>query len=315
MISVVIVTANRRPLELLRCLNALVNQSFKIFEVIVVLPKNANNLDVLQYSGRLKILLVNQSGRGICNARNCGIKASRGEIVAFIDDDTEAYSDWLQKINRYFVERPELDYFSGEFTLNPKNVWQHWINERYHLSKADVEHGWCHGCNMAYRRKIFDNNLFDESILFGADESEFQSRLKASGFQSAMFKDVLVKHQHRNSFLSFTKMRWGYAQGHTYLVEVKRKQSLFHWTDLLNLSFFISCAYAIFLSFSAPWLWFFPIFLFPLIMLHERKSDGSALLIVDVYVAMLWTLSKMYYSLRWHFRRWGWSSCGKPIPS
>lgn len=306
MISVVIVTKCKRLEDLDKCLIAITNQTIKDFETVIVVPKNVN--PPIKKPPKLTSQIIQQNGKGICNARNCGIKASRGEIVVFTDDDTEAYPDWLQKINHYFSEHPELDYLGGEFTLEPKSIWQRWINKRYHLSEDAINRGWCHGCNMAFRRRIFDDNLFDESILFGADESEFQSRLKADGLRSATFKDVLVRHNHRSSFLSFTKMRWGYAQGHTYLVEVKREQSLFHWADLLNILFFMSCAYAILLSFSAPLLWGFPIFFFAIIILHERKSGGYALLLVDVYVVMLWTLSKMFHSLRWHFRRWGWIS-------
>lgn len=309
MISVVIVTKDERPVELQRCITALMNQTFTDFEVVVVLPRKVKNPEVsLVIQNEQNVRVVRQSGKGICNARNCGVKASQGEIIAFTDDDAEPHRNWLQKISQHFKELPELDYLGGEFTLIPKNIWQRWVDKRYHLRETDIERGWCHGNNMAYRRAVFNSNLFDENIHFGADEADFQNRLQRLGMHSATFKDILIRHQHRDSFLSFTKMRWKYAQGYSYLLETKQKQPLFHWDDLLNLSFFLSCAYALIFTFMLPWFWIFPLLFLVFIILHGKREDGSlGIWAIDVYVSLLWTLSKMWYSLvGFHFRRWGW---------
>ena len=162
---------------------------------------------------------------------------------------------------------------------------------------------------MAYRRKVFDNYLFDENIIFGADEADLQVRLHASGMKCMTFPDLLIRHQHRSNFLSFTKMRWKYAQGHTYLYEEKYKQSLFHWDDLINIGFFASLFYALLLYRITLLLFIFPIALFMLIALHEKRSIYTlGTWMVQIYSTILWTLAKMYYSFRYHIRRWGYDS-------
>jgi hypothetical protein len=99
-------------------------------------------------------------------------------------------------------------------------------------------------------------------------------------------------------------MRWKYAQGHTYTIEQKRGESLFHWNDLMVISFLASLVYTI-ISVRLH-LSIVPLFFLILLFLHKRKPHTTfELWIFDVYVSILWTLSKMYYSFNYHLRRWG----------
>jgi glycosyltransferase involved in cell wall biosynthesis len=297
----------KRIEDLIRCINALNHQIMRDFEIVLVFPKDYEKpyIHLKNLANPIPINIILQDGKGISNARNCGVKASQGEIVAFTDDDAEPYPDWLQNINQHFEKNPHMDYLGGEFTLEVNNIWQKWIDQSYHLSDVDIERGLCHGNNMAYRIGVFDYYLFDENILFGADEAEFQMRLKKNGYLNRNFQDVMINHQHRSDFLSFTKMRWGYAQGHVYLYEYKFKQCLFNWNDLMNVGFFISLFYSL-LLFRTIEFSFIPITLLVLIFIHEYKDRLTLdTLFVQVYVSFLWTLSKMYHSFKNHLGRWG----------
>ena len=296
MISVIVVTLGKRNEALKHLRQALDKQTFNDFEMILVLPKGEN-------PANWNIPIVIQSGVGICNARNCGVKASQGEIIVFTDDDAEPYPNWLEQIARAFMEHPDLAYLGGEFELQPNCVWHRWIDARYHI--RDVTSGLCHGNNMAYRREIFDQHQFDEHILFGGDEVELQERLQAAGLKGRTFPHILIRHKHRSSFLSFSRMRWSYAQGHTYTIEEKRGESLFHWHDLFVVALFSSLFFTIMAQ--QLWLAIFPLLFLVLLFVHSRKPDTSfSLGIIDVYVSILWCFSKMYYSFKYHLRRWGW---------
>ena len=77
-----------------KCLDSLVNQTFKDFEVICVNDGSTDmSLSILEgYSltdSRFKI--ITQENRGLSGARNTGIKHVRGEYVLFVDSD-----DWLE---------------------------------------------------------------------------------------------------------------------------------------------------------------------------------------------------------------------------
>ena len=297
MISVIVVTKHERK-SLNACLDSIRNQSFKDFEIIVVLPKNDYPV------GCDWVKEVIQSGQGIGNARNCGVAQSRGEFVVFNDDDCVAPPDWLEKIDKAFKDNPELGYLGGEITVPHNSIWQLWIDKRYHLSQSNINLGLCHGCNMAFRRELFDRFQFDEDLDFGYDETDLQNRLHSCGVKSNVFPSIVVEHNHRSNFKSFTKMRLGYAKGRVQIYK-KQGRELFNWSDLLNLGFLITMLYTFYLSFFTsnlfmivPSLILSSCFLFFALDRQVPYAYDFRIFLIDIYTSFLWTLSKLYYSLK-----------------
>jgi len=96
-ISVVVCTYNRRT-HLERCLKSLKDQEYKNFEIIVVNgPSNDGTDAVLRDYPKIYVISQNELN-GLSNARNLGIMASKGEIIAFIDDDAVADKNWLDSL-------------------------------------------------------------------------------------------------------------------------------------------------------------------------------------------------------------------------
>ena len=97
-ISIVIPTRNR-PTLVPRAVKSALSQTFKSTEVIVVVdgPDEAT-IDTLKQikDDRLKIILL-QENVGGSDARNAGVKESKGEWVAFLDDDDEWLPEKLEK--------------------------------------------------------------------------------------------------------------------------------------------------------------------------------------------------------------------------
>lgn len=101
-VSVIIPTCDRP--DLLRvALASLAWQSFKDFEAIVV---NDGETDIstvfAEFSGRLNLVAVEHGVRrmGISAARNTGIRLSRGEYLAYLDDDDFFYKEHLEYLHR-----------------------------------------------------------------------------------------------------------------------------------------------------------------------------------------------------------------------
>lgn len=90
-ISVVIPNYNR-AIELRRCLDSLLNQSFKDFEVLVCDDGSTDDSAAVaaQYSDRLDIFFQTaENFGGPARPRNRGIKLARAPYIAFLDSD-----DW-----------------------------------------------------------------------------------------------------------------------------------------------------------------------------------------------------------------------------
>jgi glycosyltransferase involved in cell wall biosynthesis len=97
MISVIVPTV-RRPKLLIRAVNSVLAQSTSDLEVVVVIdgPDPETTQLLSDIADRRLRFIQNLRSLGSAEARNVGIKAARGEWVAFLDDDDEWLRDKLE---------------------------------------------------------------------------------------------------------------------------------------------------------------------------------------------------------------------------
>jgi hypothetical protein len=92
-ISVIVCTCNGAR-TLRECLDGLVALDYPNYEVIVI---NDGSTDETAFIAQdYPVRLINQSNQGLSAARNVGLTASDGEIVAHIDDDAFPHRYWLR---------------------------------------------------------------------------------------------------------------------------------------------------------------------------------------------------------------------------
>jgi len=104
-VSVIIPTYNRAHL-VGRAIQSVLNQTFKDFELIVVDDSSTDNTDDIIKEFQKKddriTYLKHEKNKGGSAARNTGIKAARGEYIAFQDSDDEWFPEKLGKQMRIF---------------------------------------------------------------------------------------------------------------------------------------------------------------------------------------------------------------------
>ena len=142
---------------------------------------------------------------GQANAQNRGIEAAHGEIVAFTDDDCLVAENWLQCISRHFRRDPDLQGLGGRIELYdpadyPITIKRQQARER--LAAPDQLFGFLHGCNMAFRRGLFerigtlDSRFGSGSVIGSGNDTELLYRAFQAGCRIAYEPDVLVFHNH-----------------------------------------------------------------------------------------------------------------------
>jgi GT2 family glycosyltransferase len=139
-------------------------QSVRELEVIVVIDHNPELLIRAAKELQAVTVIANAGSRGASGARNTGVAASRGEILAFLDDDAAASPEWLDMMLRHFQD-PEVAGVGGR----PEPQWEtrrpRWFPPEFDWvvgcsyrgmseSAAPVRNVW--SCNMAIRRQAFD---------------------------------------------------------------------------------------------------------------------------------------------------------------
>ncbi|MBN1571079.1 MAG: glycosyltransferase family 2 protein [Acidobacteria bacterium] len=119
-VSVAIITYNR-PKQLERCLISINRLIAPPEEIVIVEDSRAESArdiaDKIQMDCPIRCL--RSSRPGVAHSRNLAVKAAKGEIVAFVDDDACVTPDWLDRIERAFLRDSRIGLVSGA-SLNLK---------------------------------------------------------------------------------------------------------------------------------------------------------------------------------------------------
>jgi len=110
MVSIIIPVYNAEK-YLDKCLNSILNQTYKDIEVIVVNDGSTDNSGKLceeyrKKDGRIKV--VHQKNSGTSIARNAGIKLSKGKYMEFVDSDDYIEPDMVEKLVEAMTKNVQL---------------------------------------------------------------------------------------------------------------------------------------------------------------------------------------------------------------
>lgn len=107
MFSIVIPLYNKENC-IVKTLDSVLTQSFKNFEVIIVDDGSTDgSADIVGAMQDSRIRLIFRQNGGPSAARNTGIMAAEGEMVAFIDADDIWTPDYLQEMNNLIGDYPD----------------------------------------------------------------------------------------------------------------------------------------------------------------------------------------------------------------
>jgi glycosyltransferase involved in cell wall biosynthesis len=169
-ISVVVCTYNRSYL-LPSCLKSLADQKLdrSLYEVIIVDNNSTDGTPEIANEFTAKypnFCLVQEKNQGLSHARNLGYHESRGEFVAYIDDDAKADKDWARRIVQAFeTVSPHPSAVGGRifpYYLSERPDWfldtyemRTWGDNRGFLQVPRAPYGFS-GSNMAFPKKILE---------------------------------------------------------------------------------------------------------------------------------------------------------------
>lgn len=105
-VSVIIPTYNR-ALCLRQAVDSVLSQGYKAFELIVVDDGSTDDTPRLLEEYAHRITVLRQENRGVSAARNAGIAAAQGELIAFLDSDDLWLPGKLARQAGFFASHPE----------------------------------------------------------------------------------------------------------------------------------------------------------------------------------------------------------------
>jgi glycosyltransferase involved in cell wall biosynthesis len=219
-ISVIVPHLNQ-PESLAKCLDSLARQRYsrEHFEVIVV-DNGSDPLPEDVVGGHVGVSLLQEATPGPGPARNRGVAASTGEILAFIDADCIADADWLATIAEGLKDPNACRILGGDVLVAAKYAERLTTVEAYESVFAFRQReyieimGFSGGGNLAVRRSDFES-VGPFAGIEVAEDRDWGRRACAFGFELEFVPGMVVWHPARRS-LAELFVKWDRQIIHDY---------------------------------------------------------------------------------------------------
>lgn len=204
-ISVVLATRNRAA-QAATCVGAILENQGFVELIVVDQSDDTSTRDVLSALLDHRLRYVASALRGVTSGRNLGIELSRGEVVAFTDDDCLVPPTWVERISAAFTGDPDGAVVCGRVHV-PEAIQQRGFATSFEPEERDWQgrfpppfRGWGITANMAVRRAVFARvGSFDPMLGAGAPllsggEPDFLFRVLKAGLKVVNAREVEVEH-------------------------------------------------------------------------------------------------------------------------
>jgi GT2 family glycosyltransferase len=218
-VSVVVCTYNgARTLE--QCLRSLQALDYPDYEIVVVDDGSTDNTRAI-LARFPEVRVIHQLNRGLSAARNVGLHAATGSLVAYTDDDCFADPDWLAHLVHQFL-RTDAAAVGGP-NLTPEDGWLAACvaaapGQPVHVLESEQVAEHIPGCNMAFRRgALLAVNGFDPRYRKAGDDVDICWRLQQAGYWITFAPSASVWHHRRQNPRAYLRQQAGYGEAEALL--------------------------------------------------------------------------------------------------
>ncbi len=238
LVSVVVVNHNRA--ELLReCLASLLRQSYCPVEILVVDNGSEDHSDAVVASFPKGLVRLKRLDRnlGFAAGSNIGIRESKGEMVALLNNDAVAGSCWIEKLVEAMQSSVQIGMCASKVLFSETNV----IDKVGHLMYPDgqnrgrgtgeedrgqydrqVEVFFPDGCAALYRRQLLnDVEGFDDSFFAYGDDADLGIRARWMGWECLYVPEAVVHHHHSATSGPYSREKAYWVERNRFWLAVK----------------------------------------------------------------------------------------------
>ncbi len=220
-VSVVVASYNAgRTLN--ACLESLTRLNYPDYEVILVDDGSTDDTPKIAEQFSKVNCLRHEKNLGLSIARNTGIAAAAGEIIAFTDADCRADEDWLY----YLVGDLLKGEFAGMGGPNLLPLEDGPVAAAVMVSPGGPAHVMLDnrvaehipGCNMAFHKQaLVEIGGFDPVFHTAGDDVDICWRLQQAGYKIGFSPAAFVWHYRRSTVGAYLKQQRGYGEAEALL--------------------------------------------------------------------------------------------------
>ncbi|MGH8011954.1 MAG: glycosyltransferase [Candidatus Binataceae bacterium] len=217
----VVVCAYNAERTMRPCLESLRKLDYPAHEVIIVDDGSRDRTAEITAEFP-EFRLIRQPNRGLSEARNVGLHAAQGELVAYTDSDCVADPHWLTLMVRAITERG-LDGCGGPNYAPHEEGWVEACvaaapGAPCHVLMTDDRAEHLAGCNMVFSIKaLIAIGGFDPQFTSAGDDVDVCWRLLAAGYHLGFCPAAFVWHFRRNSVRAYYGQQRGYGRAEAML--------------------------------------------------------------------------------------------------
>jgi GT2 family glycosyltransferase len=213
LVSIIIVNYNGRVF-LEKCLSSLMKQTYPAIEIILV--DNGSADDSIKFvKGEYPSIriIANKENLGFARGNNVGIKESRGEMIATLNNDTEVTPEWVEELVKamdsnkkvgmcaskmLFMKNPQMINSTGICISRSGACWDRGMSERDRGQYESLEEifGPCAGAAMYRKSMLEEIGLFDEDFHAYMEDADLAFRGRLAGWKCLYVPRAVVYHVH-----------------------------------------------------------------------------------------------------------------------
>jgi glycosyltransferase involved in cell wall biosynthesis len=224
-----------RTVELAELLASIVNQKRGDVEVIIVDQNNDALIDPLVASlpSSINVVHLKMTEKNPSVARNAGLDAASGEIVAFPDDDCWYPSNLLDQVDNWFKANSRYAVLAvGALDDDGVSSGNRWPQDACDISSLNA------------LRTTFCSSLFISAVqrsravrfdakLFPGEETDFILRLLATGLRGRFDRELHIHHPRRDMLSGAVSRQRAKKYGAAMGILVRRHSLFPLWCGLL----------------------------------------------------------------------------------
>lgn len=182
MISVIVPTFNEED-NIAQCLVSLSHQSLSRSEYEIIVVDGGSKDATCEIAAKYADMVFTQTSRKVGGARNDGVMAAKGDIIATTDADCILPPDWLKRIAEDFRDPSVVQVYGPVYPIEEgirNQISLFLANLFSRIGYYSTTFYYTLGCNTAFRKEAFVNAGMYRCIDAG-DDLEIAMRLKDFG--------------------------------------------------------------------------------------------------------------------------------------